>query len=593
TMTAEALKEKQELLQEMKMQLIYEEMKLKRQVEKSEDIALRQKEKAALETMQQELLQQLEAAVKQKEEEQIALQSAVKAAEHSDIAYKTIEQWAQAFCDRDGETIVKLAGQRGRFLDKDILTYGVDNDGKEYYSFGWSSPWPWKDNYSESVTAHNYRIISVTDQTAEILYYAWVSDPHVTVWREQLTYKIENDKCVITSETLQFIDNICTAEEFNQAYPDGIVGTMMDYYSFNGAGEALNKNAKANKASKPYADLFEPDTSVVYLLNLLKNPNKVGTHVTKSDTDVDTCTVTLVFYEFGDSVDVQMIRPYGSDGIWVPYTAHSESSEDVASIAPYIATGENVDTMITEDAKQLEALFPNHHEFVSNMDVPKMIDLNGDGVEEKIAMVNLMYNGGDGGYALKITDTKTGELIPLPDGYTEENGFPIFSSYMTSEEEKPCLQIQLGEEKKCNTLATITQDALIRIYERNNMYKTVKDDILNHSNKMIFADVISGCNIVTYNNEETPVILLKSYISGFAGHVDTLGYVITELRLLKDNTWAYRHYFLLDSCDDLELSWQKGVETGEIEADRNNGISILPFDKKSDINFQLLLPENR
>ena len=48
----------------------------------------------------------------------------------------------------------------------------------------------------------------------------------------------------ITSETLQFMEGICIAEEYNKAYPNGITGTMMDYYSFNGAGEDLNRNAK-------------------------------------------------------------------------------------------------------------------------------------------------------------------------------------------------------------------------------------------------------------------------------------------------------------------------------------------------------------
>lgn len=590
-MTAEVLQKKQIELEELKSRLVIEELKLQKQHEQAMEL-LDQKNKAALEARLQEMTQNLEASKRQLEDAQAACQSAVKAAEANQSAYEAIGQWAQAFCDRDAKTIIRLADENVemQFVDRDFLDQGFD--GKQNYaSFGWSSPWPWGDNFDESVTARNYRIVSVTERSAEILYYAWTSDPHVTVWQEILTYKIENDKCIITSEILHFMDSICTADEFLQAYSGGITGTMMDY-SFNGAGESLNKNAMANKSFKPYADLFAPDSAAIYLLNILNDPNKkVGTRVTKSDIDTDTCTVTFEFYEDGGTVDVQMIQPYGSDGIWIPHTSDlndSDANIDVASIAPYIITGLNVGDIVKEDAKQLEALFPDHHEYAFNADFPRMVDLNGDGVEEKVEMIDLFYNGGDGGYALKITDTKTGKQIALPDGYTEESGFPIFSSYIRSEGEDPRLLIQLGEEKRCQTLATIMLDSLYYIYEQKNMYSEFKKAISNYSDEMVAADALSGCNIVTYNNEENPVILLKTYVSGLLGHIDTLGYVVTELRLQKDNTWVSRHHFLLDSWDGISVTQQEdeGVKEG-------SDASILPFDEKSDIKFLLLRPEKQ
>ncbi len=241
---------------------------------------------------------------------------------------KTIEQWAKAFCDRDAKTILKFASEevKNQFMEQELLALGID-DEYEAASFGWSSPWPWGDTYDESGTSCNYHIVSVTDHSAEILYYAWVSDPHVTVWRETLTYDMEGADCVITSETLAFMDGICVAREFYQAYPDGIAGTMMDYYSFNGAGEALNKNAKENREGYGYKNMFEPDTAAVWLLNILNNPNKVGTYLYQPDTDPDICTVTFDFYEDGSTASVQMIRPYGSDGIWVP--------DSVLTVCPY------------------------------------------------------------------------------------------------------------------------------------------------------------------------------------------------------------------------------------------------------------------
>lgn len=499
-------------------------------------------------------------------------------------AKEAIEQWAQAFCNRDAKTILKLASTEVQeyFVGRELLSQSFDGE-KDTASFGWSSPWPWGDK-------ENYQIVSLTERSAEILYYAWVSDPHVTVWREILTYKMEGNTCIITSETLQFMEGICIAEEYNYAYPKGITGTMMDYL-WNGAGEDLNRNAKENPTSDWYKKLFEPDSAAIFLLNLLNNPNKVGTRVTKSDTDAAHCTVTFDFYENGSSVSVQMIQPYGTDGIWIPCTENAKDSDidfntnfDTASIAPYIITSQNVGEVAREDAKQLEAIFPNHHEFAFNADFPQKIDLDGDGIEEQIEFIDLKYNGGDGGYALRVTDTKTGEQISLPDGYTEENGFPISGTYMESDSEEAQLLIQLGEEKKCQTVAVIMKDPLWWIYDHN--LDALKNAMQNRTlGEKIVADAISGCNVITFQNEKTPVVFLKTYVSGFLGHADTLGYVITELRLQKDHTWTARHYFLLDSCGRTILTNQ---EVGE--ATEGNGIITLPFDRNSSVEYVPIKP---
>lgn len=500
-------------------------------------------------------------------------------------AKEAITEWAQAFCNRDARTIIKLASAdvQAYLLGKELLSQSFDGE-KDTASFGWSSPWPWGE------TAHNYQIVSLTEHSAEILYYAWVSDPHVTVWREILTYTMDENTCIITSETLQFMEGICIAEEYNHAYPNGITGTMMDYL-LNGAGEALNRNAKENPTSDWYKKLFEPDSAAIYLLNLLNNPNKVGTRVAKSDTDAARCTVTFDFYEDGSSVSVQMIQPYGTDGIWIPCTENSNASDtsfntnsDTASIASYRITSQNVREVMQEDARQLEAIFPNHHEFAFNADFPQKVDLDGDGIEEQIEFIDLKYNGGDGGYALRVTDTKTGEQIPLPDGYTEESGFPVFGTYMESDSEEAQLLIQLGEEKRCQTVAVIMKDPLWWIYDQN--LAELKNAVQNRTlGEKIVADAISGCNVITFQNEATPVVFLKTYVSGLLGHADTLGYVITELRLQKDHTWSSKHYFLLDSCGKIMLPLQ---ETG-VAAERN-GVITLPFDRNSSVEYIPIKP---
>lgn len=216
---------------------------------------------------------------------------------------KAVEAWAAAFCGRDGKAIADMLAEDARqeLTDKCGFTRLADG-GVE---FGFSSPWPWSDSY---------RIVSVTDDSAEILYYAWVSDPHVTVWRERLTFKTEKDRFAVTSESIEFLDNICTAEQFEQAYPDLVIaGTMMDYYSCNGAGDALNRAGNRT--------LLQPDTAALYLLNLLNNQNKVSTQVIRDDGDENRCTVAITFHlPPMKTVNITMIRPYGADGIWVPYS---------------------------------------------------------------------------------------------------------------------------------------------------------------------------------------------------------------------------------------------------------------------------------
>lgn len=242
------------------------------------------------------------------------------------LYYDYVKQWAEAFCDRDGNTIVRLAGERAEqsLVDRELLDSGVDEEGKPYASFGWSSPWPWGSDFDWSSPwadgengLKNYRIVSITDKTAVILYYAWVSDPHVTVWREVLAFEIKNGEFSVTSEELSVRDAICTAAEFYQAYPDGTVhNTMMDYAQGNGAGEALNQNALLS-SSLNYRQLFEPDTAAVDLLNILNNPNKVKTTVDQSD-GTGEAVVTFEFLEDGSTASVTMIQPYGEHGIWAP-----------------------------------------------------------------------------------------------------------------------------------------------------------------------------------------------------------------------------------------------------------------------------------
>ena len=231
-----------------------------------------------------------------------------------------VKQWAEAFCNRDGKTIIELADEniKNDLSDTLDLAWGVNDKNEPYASFGWSSPWPW----GSEAEPKNYRIVSVSDRGAVILYYAWVSDPHVTVWREWLSYTIKDGEFKVTSQQIQFLEGICVAEEFYQAYPDGVIdGTMMDYYAYNGVGEALNQNSKnPNMASSAHTGLDAPDTAAISLLNILKNKNKVNTSVEYLNEEKTEAVVTFTFLENASTAKVRMIKPYGEDSIWLPQT---------------------------------------------------------------------------------------------------------------------------------------------------------------------------------------------------------------------------------------------------------------------------------
>ena len=221
----------------------------------------------------------------------------------------TAEKWAQAFCDGDGTAIVSMASQEviEQFESMEVLERHGDN---VYFSFGSSPMLAWPDGIIP------YQIVSQDDvnHTVDILYYAWTSDPHVSVWREQITLEPDADQYIISREKLTYMDDISTAEEFLSAYPFGIRDTLMCYYEGNSLGEALNSNALLSSGNY-YKDLFDPATAVYDLLNI-GNKGNMRTEVETSG-DKDSCGVKISFPD--GIINISMCRPYGENGIWVPY----------------------------------------------------------------------------------------------------------------------------------------------------------------------------------------------------------------------------------------------------------------------------------
>ncbi len=218
-----------------------------------------------------------------------------------------VDQWAQAFCSRDVRTIQDMATDdaKNELKEENLL----DDNG----NFGWSSPWPWFDEESGMPA---YQITQSDDTSATILYYAQVSDPHVTVWKETLQYTRKDDKIEIAHEELQMLNFIASGSEFENAYPKGIQNTPMDYQA-NGLGETLNEHAISANGMSPDGEynLTDPMEAAQYLLNLLRNDDKV--EITADKKDKTQVELKVHFTEDDITHHITMIRPWGEDGIWV------------------------------------------------------------------------------------------------------------------------------------------------------------------------------------------------------------------------------------------------------------------------------------
>lgn len=258
------------------------------------------KERPEQETVEEEVVE--EAAVEEEAVEEAAAEVVKDAESEKASSYEELSvKWAQAFCARDGETIISLSTEK---LQREFNPELMQN-GEEGVSFGWSSPWPFG-------AENSYEVIDANENQAQILYYALTSDPHVTVWSETISYQEEDGKWLVYQENIKYFDAIDTQEKYLSAYPNGITDTPMDYAK-NGLGEALNANALSG--SEIYRDFLEPDTAAASLLNL--DVGKVRMDMRSHVVD-GSCLVSIQFEGSENVNQILMIQPYGEDGIWIP-----------------------------------------------------------------------------------------------------------------------------------------------------------------------------------------------------------------------------------------------------------------------------------
>ena len=235
---------------------------------------------------------------------------------------QSIGEWAQAFCDRDAAKIMKMTTEEAQAdLEKAQLLW-VDGDTP---SFGWSSPWPWGafgdffGGTGKEMNGYWLHEINPEEQMAEILYYAETSDPHVSVWIENIHYTQKNGTFQITKEEInQFADSldaktdgISSVDEFDTAYAQGINDSQMDY-RVNGMGKMLNKNMTAAGV------LTEPTEAARQLLNLSSDEKFVSVEKDSESEDQTKVGLQITFLKSGEKRYICMIQPWGKNGIWIP-----------------------------------------------------------------------------------------------------------------------------------------------------------------------------------------------------------------------------------------------------------------------------------
>ena len=169
-------------------------------------------------------------------------------------------------------------------------------------------------------------------------------------------------------------------------------------------------------------------------------------------------------------------------------------------------TSEMIATFNRSTFVKLDKYFKDPHKTPS--DDPSLIsenyDINGDGKDEKIYLVDAGNQGGDGGYTLYVDD-EDGNNLYSADDYK-----------ITAVFDKNGVSLNVGEDK----IAYLTYSEIDILYE-DKQDKTEWDNFKDGD--IITGDFISGFTI----DKETNTIVTKSLVSTPNGHSDTLGYMLS------------------------------------------------------------------
>lgn len=224
-----------------------------------------------------------------------------------------VNQWTRAFVSRNGNHIAAMASEevRSDLADRELLS---GPEGQR--SFGSPGPWP-------PDTESGYSVCSIDSNQAQINYYAWTQEPHVTVWREILSYELRDGEYLVTGETLLYLDDISSLEEFTMAYgnPTALDGSGVSYLN-TGAWKNLNQSIRPDPAVL-FPELYEPEPAARKLLNLSDDPDKVRVERLDGEAE-DTVRLQILFAGDPTAVKISMTRPSGG-GVWIPVDFRTDS----------------------------------------------------------------------------------------------------------------------------------------------------------------------------------------------------------------------------------------------------------------------------
>ena len=311
----------------------------------------------------------------------------------TDLNWTVVNQWARAFRDRDGETIVSMSTQE---VQDALEEAGLLNVYEDSVSFGFSSPWPMWDEGTLG-----YWAIEMEEQsgTARILYYAWTSDPHVTVWEEKLHFTEEDGKALVSEEALDYHEQIASAEEYDAVYL--VLNGLPIDYTVNGLGDAL---ASSNQKE----ELSDPVQAARILLNLSEDPDEVSISMLQDSSSVG-IPVSITFVKEQEERKVLMIKL--NDSIWVPQEYGTNMVENL----------DLLDRMDHIFADQLDApmQWNNSADLKEDADVLVRMAVDETGRYEAYGIISQEY----GDYGIVINDTIDGTDVNynsfyLPWSYT-------------------------------------------------------------------------------------------------------------------------------------------------------------------------------
>lgn len=127
-----------------------------------------------------------------------------KPEERTELLLELGESWGKAFCGRDGAAMAALLSDPRKMEEN-----GYEKMADGSYDVGWSSPWPWEDNF---------RINYAYDRDEIILYYyALTSDPTVTLWKQVLTAE-EHDGAYRVADWTTEMEPVSSAAGFRERY---------------------------------------------------------------------------------------------------------------------------------------------------------------------------------------------------------------------------------------------------------------------------------------------------------------------------------------------------------------------------------------